>query len=239
MAALATHHCMAIRLAGVACAMTVLAASAQTVQKKGDAARSAPIASAAQVAETLGTTYEIKEPSLFEQFQKWLEAKRASGELAKIEQEAVARSKNSINNPAPVAGLTIARVLKQWDYDPAIVAVQDVRDHEGRLIVAKGARVSPLRQMSWRPMIFIDARDTQQIDYAKRQMQQWNGRGKAVLVAGSWQEVAKAWGEHVYYDQAGTLTKRFGIGATPATVVQAGEVLRVSEVPANSIKVQQ
>lgn len=192
----------------------------------------------AQVAETLGTTYEIKEPSLFAQFQKWLEAKRASGELAKIESEAIERSKRSINNPAPVAGLSIAREIRQWSYDPSIVAIQDVRDHEGRLIVAKGTKVSPLDQLAWKPMIFIDARDVDQVAYAKRQMTAWQGRGKTVLVAGSWQELAKSWGEHVYYDQAGTLIKRFGIAATPATVVQNGKVLQVSEVPSNSLKVQ-
>jgi conjugal transfer pilus assembly protein TraW len=192
----------------------------------------------ALLSETLGTTYEIKEPSLFEQFQKWLEAKRASGELARIEKEAIERSKNSINSPAPVAGIQIARDVRQWNYDPSIVATQDVRDHDGRLIVAKGTKVSPLDQLSWKPMVFIDARDGDQVNFAKRQMAAWHGRGKTVLVAGNWQQLAKTWGEHVYYDQAGTLVKRFGIAATPATVVQAGRVLQISEIPSNSMKVQ-
>ena len=43
-------------------------------------------------------------------------------------------------------------------------------------------------------------------------------------------ELVKAWRVPVYYDQQGTLTRRFGIGQVPALVSQEGLRLRIDEV---------
>jgi conjugal transfer pilus assembly protein TraW len=186
---------------------------------------------AAKVRETLGPTYEILEPSIYADFQALLEQKKASGELAKIEKDGRARAEESMRNPNPVEGMRIARDKRTWTYDPSVVATSDVRDHNGNIVVAKGTSVSPLDQMSWKPMIFFDQRDPAQVSMAQKLLKEWGGRGKPVLVGGSWVDLTKSWKQQIYFDQQGALVKRFGIRAVPATVVQQGRVLQVSELP--------
>lgn len=190
----------------------------------------------AKVRETLGPTYEILEPSIYADFQALLEQKKASGELAKIEKEGRVRAEESMRNPTPVDGMRIARDKRTWTYDPSVVATSDVRDHNGIIVVAKGTSISPLDQMSWKPMIFFDQRDPAQVSMAKKQLKEWSGRGKAVLVGGSWVDLTKSWKQQIYFDQQGALVKRFGIRAVPATVVQQGRVLQVSELPTSGAR---
>lgn len=179
---------------------------------------------------TLGPVYEILEPSIYEQLQALLKEKQASGELAKIEKEGRERAEKSIRNPAPVEGLRIARTKRTWIYDPSVIAKEDIRDSEGNLIVARGTTVSPLQQVTWKPMVFFDQRDESQVRMAKQIMSQWKGRGKAILVAGSWIDLSKSWGHQIYYDQGGALVRKFNISAVPATVTQQGKVLLISEL---------
>jgi conjugal transfer pilus assembly protein TraW len=188
----------------------------------------------AKTRQTVGPVYEIVEPSIYEQLQRLIEQKRDSGELAKIEKEGRERSERSIRSPEAVSGIHLAHQKRSWTYDPSVVATADVRDHEGRVIVARGMAVSPLDQVSWKPMVFFDQRDAAQVRYAQQRLQEWNGRGKAVLVAGNWIDLTKQWKQQVYFDQKGALVERFGITAVPATVVQQGRVLLVSEVPPES-----
>jgi conjugal transfer pilus assembly protein TraW len=190
---------------------------------------------AARVRQTIGPTYEILEPSIYADFQALLEQKKASGELAKIEKEGRARAEDSMRNPSAVEGIRIAREARSWTYDPSVVATNDVRDHNGSIIVAKGTSVSPLDQMSWKPMVFFDQRDPSQVAMAQRLLKEWGGRGKPVLVGGSWVDLTKNWKQQIYFDQQGTLVKRFGIRAVPATVVQHERVLKVSELPVSEV----
>lgn len=190
---------------------------------------------AAKTRVTVGPVYEIAEPSIYEQLQALLKQKQESGELAQIEREGRERAERSIRNPAPVEGLRIARTKRTWTYDPSIVATADVRDSEGNVVVARGTAVSPLEQVSWKPMVFFDQRDESQVRMAKQLLDQWKGRGKAVLVAGNWMDLSKAWGQQVYFDQKGTLVQKFGINAVPATVTQQGKVLLISEIPVEEV----
>lgn len=80
-------------------------------------------------------------------------------------------------------------------------------------------------------MIFFDQRDPSQVSMAARLLREWGGRGKPVLVGGNWIELTKSWKQQVFFDQHGTLIKRFGINAVPATVVQQGRVLLINEIP--------
>ena len=182
---------------------------------------------------TVGPVYDILEPSIYEQLQALLEQKRASGELAKSEKEGRERAEQSMRMPTPVEGLKIARVKRSWTYDPSILATQDIHDNEGNLIVARGPAVSPLEQVGWRPMVFFDQRDESQVRMAKKFMAEWGGRGKAVLVAGSWMDLSKVWKQQIFFDQKGTLVQRFNIQAVPATVTQQGRLLLISEVPSD------
>lgn len=191
---------------------------------------------APKVRQTVGPTYEILEPSIYADFQALLEQKKATGELAKIEKEGRARAEESMRNPSPVPDMRIARERRTWTYDPSVVATNDVRDQNGAVIVPRGTSVSPLDQVSWKPMVFFDQRDPAQVAMAQRLLKEWGGRGKPVLVGGSWIELSKVWKQQIYFDQQGTLVKRFGIAAVPATVVQQGRVLQINEIPTSGAR---
>ena len=54
---------------------------------------------------------------------------------------------------------------------------------------------------------------------------------KPILVGGSYLDLMKRWNKQVFYDQDGTLVRKFGITAVPAIVSQEGRRLRIDEVP--------
>ena len=54
-------------------------------------------------------------------------------------------------------------------------------------------------------------------------------RAKLILVKGAPLELMKSRQRRFYFDQGGTLVKRFGIRAVPASVEQQGRVLVITE----------
>jgi len=54
---------------------------------------------------------------------------------------------------------------------------------------------------------------------------------KLILVKGAPLDLMRARQRRFYFDQGGTLVKRFGIRAVPAIVEQQGRILLVREVP--------
>ena len=182
-------------------------------------------------AEALGPTYPIAEPDMLKEIERHLREKEKSGELAKLQEEAIRRSENSIRNPKPVAGLTRTRQARTYYFDPSIVANRRITTPDGKVIVEAGQKLNPLDQMSmtqW--MIFFDARDADQVKKAEQLIQQAKGRAKPILVGGSYMDLQKKWGRQVYYDQQGVLTKKFGLQQVPAVVYQAGKRLRIDEL---------
>jgi len=81
-----------------------------------------------------------------------------------------------------------------------------------------------------RHLLFFDARDARQVNRARELIQRYRGQVKAILTAGSYLDLMKAWRTPVYYDQQGVLTRRLGIAQVPALVSQEGKRLRVDEL---------
>lgn len=178
-----------------------------------------------------GPVYHIAEPDLLEQIRDRLKQKEASGELASLQKEAIARSMNSIEHPSPVKGIGRTTKARTFYYDPSYVQKTSVFDQEGRLIVPAGTKVNPMDMVNLsKNLIFIDAREKKQVAFAKRAMEQYEGHVKTILVAGSWVDLMKSWKVQVFYDQGGLLTGKFGITQTPAVVSQEGKRLRIDEI---------
>ena len=96
---------------------------------------------------------------------------------------------------------------------------------------AAGSRHNPLDVVSLsRHLLFFDARDARQVSRARELIQRYQGQLKAILTAGSYLDLMKAWRTPVYYDQQGVLTRRLGIAQVPALVSQEGKRLRVDEL---------
>lgn len=179
----------------------------------------------------IGPTTGIGEQDFLRFIQERLEAKQRSGELARLEEQAVKRSTASIRNPRPVTGLRATEVSRTFYFDPTYVAPQNIVDSEGRLLYPAGTRKNPLEVVSLsKHLLFFDARDQRQVERARGLIAFYNGKVKPILVGGSYIELMGRWQTEVFYDQNGSLVRRLGIRQVPAFVSQEGMRLRIDEM---------
>jgi conjugal transfer pilus assembly protein TraW len=175
-----------------------------------------------------GAVWAIAEPDLLAQIHARLTQLEKTGETARLNEELKRRTIAKVNRPEPVAGLTNALSPRSWRFDPTITVERDIADNKGRVIVSAGTRVNPLDTVPLRaPLVFLDGDEPAQIAWALRRY--GTSRAKLILVKGAPLELMKARQRRFYFDQGGTLVKRFGIRAVPASVAQQGRVLVITE----------
>jgi conjugal transfer pilus assembly protein TraW len=180
---------------------------------------------------TLGPTYEIAEPHLLAFVEQRLREKERSGELQRLAEAARARGIDTVRQPPPVEGLRTTERPRTFYVDPSFTLDRNITDPLGRLLFAAGTRKNPLEVVSLsRHLLFFDARDPRQVKHARELSGRYAGRIKPILTGGSYLDLMKAWRVPVYYDQSGTLTRRFGIRQVPALVSQDGLRLRIDEL---------
>ncbi len=180
---------------------------------------------------TIGPTYEIAEPHLLAFIEQRLREKERSGELQRLAEAARARGIDTVRQPPPVEGLRTTERPRTFYVDPSFTLDRNITDPQGRLLFAAGTRKNPLEVVSLsRHLLFFDARDPRQVKHARELSGRYAGRIKPILTGGSYLDLMKAWRVPVYYDQAGTLTRRFGIRQVPALVSQDGLRLRIDEL---------
>ena len=181
---------------------------------------------------TIGPTYPVAEKNLLDVIMARLHAKEASGELKRHEQEARDRAAYAVNNPRPVDGLRRARAARTFYFDPSFTLQSNVVDSTGAVLFPAGTRKNPLEVVSLsKHLLFFDARDPGQVARARELIEHYQGKVKPILVGGSYLDLMKRWNKPVFYDQDGTLVRKFGIAAVPAIVSQEGQRLRIDEVP--------
>jgi conjugal transfer pilus assembly protein TraW len=175
---------------------------------------------------TIGPTYEIGELHLLVFIEQRLREKERSGELQRLAEAARARGIDTVRQPPPVEGLRATERPRTFYVDPSFTLDRNITDPHGRLLFAEGTRKNPLEVVS----LSFDARDPRQVKHARELSGRYAGRVKPILTGGSYLDLMKAWRVPVYYDQAGTLTRRFGIRQVPALVSQDGLRLRIDEL---------
>ena len=179
----------------------------------------------------VGPVYPVVEPDLLRTMEARLREKERTGELARLQREAVARSEATLRQPRPVDGLGRATERRVSYIDPSVTFATQVLAPDGSTVVPAGTSVNPLDYValsSW--LLFFDARDPEQTRYAATLLEQYQYRLKPILVGGSFVTVARAWQRPVYYDQGGALVRRLGIRRVPALVSQEGRRLRIEEL---------
>ena len=180
---------------------------------------------------TIGPTYDIAEPHLLAFIEQRLREKERSGELQRLAEAARARGIDTVRQPPPVEGLRTTERPRTFYVDPSFTLDRNITDPQGRLMFAAGTRKNPLEVVSLsRHLLFFDARDPRQVKHARELSGRYAGRIKPILTGGSYLDLMKAWRVPVYYDQSGTLTRRFGIRQVPAMVSQDGLRLRIDEL---------
>lgn len=177
----------------------------------------------------VGTVFPVIEPDLLLVIQAKLTAMKASGQVDVMNEQFRAHSEAKLKRPEPVAGIEAATKPRTWLYDPSIVLDHDIRDHKGQLIAARGKRINPLDfVVVSTPLVFLDGDDDIQVAWA---LKHYDDKARLILVKGAPLDLMTKRQRRFYFDQSGTLTTKFGISHTPAVVVQAGKVMRVTETP--------
>jgi len=179
----------------------------------------------------IGPTYPIAEQNLLDMIAQRLRALEKSGQLHKLQEQAIAKGRAAVANPAPVAGLTPAKAPRTLYFDPTYVLAKNILDAQGHVLFPAGTRTNPLAITSMsKKLLFFDARDPIQAKMARSLLQRDGARIKPVLVGGSYLELMKQWKTRIYFDQQGRLVRRFGIDHVPALVYQEGMRLRIDEI---------
>lgn len=182
-------------------------------------------------AEVLGPTYRIAEPDMLEEIERTLKAKERSGEMARLQKEAVERSKRSLEEPKAIAGLRKADRNRTLYFDPSFRVQNTIHDHEGRVVAQAGSVVNPLDYVSMpQHMLFFDGADPAQVRLADSLHQHYKGQIKLILTKGRPFQLAKERGVLIYFDQGGALVRKMGIEAVPSLVSQEAKRLRIDEL---------
>jgi conjugal transfer pilus assembly protein TraW len=179
----------------------------------------------------VGTTYLIIEKDFLKEIQEKLKEMEQNGKLAKFQNGIKKQMVDSVNKTKPVAGITPTKFAKSWLFDPSVFLDKNLTDQNGRVFYKAGTKVNPLDHLSLtRTLIFIDGDDETQVKWAIKQDKLKKNKTKIILVKGAIIDLMKQTKTRLYFDQNGTLTKKFSIEHTPATVEQEGKKLRISEV---------
>ena len=179
-----------------------------------------------------GAAWPVAEQDLLAQIETRLLELERSGELARLEQEARANARRTLEEPEPAPGIAPATRGRSRLFDPAVTVARDIRTPDGTVIAAAGTRVNPLERMTLtRDLLFLDGRREAEIAWALAH----DGAAKIVLLAGRPLELMRRHRRPFFFDQGGRLAARFGLRFTPSLVEQAGSRLRITEIPVDSL----
>jgi len=171
-----------------------------------------------------GNVFPILETSLLE-YIKGRMKKLSEVDLERLQAELQTKYIKRITEPHPV-GLLACKSYRCFYYDPTICSSSDIKDTEGKIIVAKGTSYNPLTTFSLsESLLFFDGENPKHLEWAKQH------QGKWILTNGKPIELENAENRPVYFDQMGKISKQLGIMSIPALVSQDDLKLKIEELP--------
>lgn len=185
---------------------------------------------------TWGNLWAPAEPDLLVFIQQRLKSMEESGEMKKLQDEAVERVKKNAVRPAPVQGLTPAIRYREMVYDPTFTVAETITDMKGNVIARKGDSVNPLDKVPYnQTLFFIDGDNTDQVKWVKTQIAGISDF-KIILINGNIRETSEALDEQIFFDQSGVMTTKFKFEHTPVRITRDGRVLKIEEFPLTGAK---
>lgn len=101
---------------------------------------------------------------MLQEIYRVLNEKQKSGELARLQKEAVERGKHSIENPKAVQGLSRVEKARFFYWDPTVRVPKTISDPNGNVIAEAGKTVNPLDYVNLpQNMLFFDGSDPAQV----------------------------------------------------------------------------
>jgi conjugal transfer pilus assembly protein TraW len=181
--------------------------------------------------KTVGPLYEIKETDILSWIEERLINLQKEEGFKKMEQEMTERATAYVKRPTPVQGIHQTTKPRRFRYDPTIIVSEDLKDAKGNIFHHQGDKVNPLETFTLeRPLLFINADDTAQLQWALAFEEQKNQESTLILVQGPVFELMTELKRPLYFDQGGWLVQKLGIQQVPAWVSQEGQTLMVEEV---------
>ena len=176
-----------------------------------------------------GASWPVVEADLLQGIEARLIEMERSGELARIEQDARARARRSLEEPEPVAGIAPATVARSRRFDPSIRVERDILGPGGEFIARAGTRINPfaLAPAFSGELLFIDGRRAPEVAWALAQ----DSSARIILLAGRPLDLMRRHGRTFYFDIGGRLAARFAVRATPTRAVRDGNFLLLEETP--------
>ncbi|TDN51491.1 type-F conjugative transfer system protein TraW [Scandinavium goeteborgense] len=174
-----------------------------------------------------GALWPVAEPDMLTTIHDKLLSMQDSGEIASTNKAFRERVREHSLRPQPVDGLTVAQENTTHFVDPSFVVSRDIADQNGIVFAHKGEMINPLEHVPFtETLYFIDADSPGQVAWMKAQ-QPPTLMFKVILVNGNIQEATRALDTHIYFDQKGTLSRRFELTAVPARVTLAPDGKRL------------
>lgn len=180
---------------------------------------------------TVGPVYLIKERDMIAVMKDKMRALEKTGELGRIQERYKRDVIGAIEAPRPVAGIQPTATARTFYIDPSYTLDRHIADDKGRILYPAGTRINPFDYAPLtKQLLFFDARSKEQVAFAKQFIAKSKHLVKPILVAGEPMKLMREWKRPVYYDQGGTLSRRFLLQQTPAIVGQEDKRLRVDEI---------
>ena len=180
--------------------------------------------------DIIGPVHPVIEPDMVAWMKERAAAQFTPEVLARMQKEHREATRQYAEHPP---GITLPRTTEpvtRW-FDPSITVPYDLRDHEGRVIHPAGTTINPLEWRSLtRHLLFFDATDEEQVQWAEAVSTRAEWHVKPIIVAGAPLELGRQWQRPVSFDQHGLLVEKLGIRQVPAIVHQEGNRLRIDEV---------
>lgn len=173
-----------------------------------------------------GALFKISENNLLHIIEQRLQKLKNSGQLAEAHQKITKRVQERVLTPQPVVNVAHTTTPRQYLWDPTLVVEEEIKDHQGQIIVKKGTKINPLDHVSWgQPLLLIDGDAEDQVEFAQSIKAQ-----KLVLVKGKPLALEQHLQRPVYFDQGGFIVQKFGIKQVPCRISQQGRQLLVEEI---------
>lgn len=185
----------------------------------------------ANVIGTFGPIYKIAEPDLYEWIVKErLPEMQRNGEIERIQTEMKHNAQKAIDAPRGIT-LPLADAYSRRELVLDNTVPNDIKNHKGETIIAKGTRVKyeDVLPESSKTLIFIDGDDDNQMCYAINEAKT-NVFTKIVLVNGKLTELMREHDRYFYFDQQQFLINKFGIKRLPSKVHREKSSLIIEEV---------
>ncbi len=176
-----------------------------------------------------GPLVAIGEINMLAWIEQRLNTLDASGEMAQMQRDFIARVEASVQQPTAAVSLQTTSRPVSYRVDPTLVTAVDLHDGEGNVIHPAGTRVNPFDVSAYsKQIVVLDGEDRQQVAWARQY--QPAKPVKWILINGSPIALSDVLDAKVYFDQRGDISRQFGLAHVPVVIEQEGRFWRINEI---------